>query len=74
MVPQNRQSSECRTMLASVMPRRDGGRRKPKGGKGGNDLVHVLSMAGINDGNGVSFYRIGKVPLVGVGHVTTIPS
>ena len=24
-------------------------------------------MAGINDGNGVSFYRIGKVPLVGVG-------
>ena len=30
------------------------------------DLVHVLSMAGINDGNGVSFYRIGKVPLVGV--------
>ena len=38
------------------------------------DLVHVLSMAGINDGNGVSFYRIGKVPLVGVCHVITSPS
>ena len=29
--------------------------------------MHVLSMAGINDGDGIAFYCIGKVPLVGVG-------
>ena len=36
--------------------------------------MHVLSVAGIHDGYGIAINDIGKVPLVGVGHVVTVPS
>ena len=37
-------------------------------------LVHVLRMAGINDGNRVALDGIGEIPLVSVCHVVALPS
>ena len=37
-------------------------------------LVHVLSMASVNHGNGIALDGIGIIPFAGVGHVIPPPS
>ena len=36
--------------------------------------LHVLRMAGIDNGDGVAIAGVGEVPLVGVGHVESCPT
>ena len=36
--------------------------------------MHVLGVAGIHDGYGIAIDGVGKIPLVGVGHMVVGPS
>ena len=36
--------------------------------------MHVLGVAGIHDGYGIAIDGVGKIPLVGVGHVVVAPA
>ena len=37
-------------------------------------IVHVLGVACIYNRDGIALYRIGKIPLVSVGHVISFPT